>query len=321
MPDVISFEEAAQATEGDNRQLLIGNGFSIQHFSYKTLLEKAGLDPDGPLRALFPTLDTVDFEIVIRALEDAARVEKTYKKLKRADLLQKDADKLRRALVHAIRRVHPANRTDIEDVIPACADFLKKFNVTFALNYDLLLYWVILEDINFFADGFGLGQEQNGFRGPFQIDAHCNIYNLHGGLHLFRTARDEVEKRLMGSTGVIDAIAETITRDKRLPVYVAEGTSIGKLSHIYSLPYLRHCYEMLCASSGPFFVYGHSASQNDEHIYDALFRSDISHLYFCIHQPTADIQAVAGELARYKERNGSDIEFTFVDSETAPVWG
>jgi hypothetical protein len=47
----------------------------------------------------------------------------------------------------------------------------------------------------------------------------------------------------MGPTGVIDAIAETITRYKRLPVYVAEGTSIGKLAHIYSLPYLRHCYE------------------------------------------------------------------------------
>jgi hypothetical protein len=30
---------------------------------------------------------------------------------------------------------------------------------------------------------------------------------------------------------------------------------------------------------------------------------------------------VAGELARYKERNGSDIDFTFVDSETAAVWG
>jgi hypothetical protein len=38
-------------------------------------------------------------------------------------------------------------------------------------------------------------------------------------------------------------------------------------------------------------------------------------------QPTADIQAIAGELARYKELNGSNIEFIFVDAETAPVWG
>lgn len=260
MPDIISFDQAAQTTEGADRRLLIGNGFSIKHFSYKTLLDKAGIDPDGPLRSLFTTLDTVDFEVVIRALEDASTVERTYKKLQRADLLQKDADKLRRALVHAIRWVHPANRSDVEDVIPACADFLKKFGFIFTLNYDLLLYWVILEDTNFFKDGFGLGEEQNGFRGPFKREAHCNIYNLHGGLHLFRTALDEVEKRLMGPTGVIDAIAETITRDKRLPVYVAEGTSIGKLAHIYSLPYLRHCYEKLCASTGSFFVYGHSAS-------------------------------------------------------------
>jgi hypothetical protein len=300
--------------------LLIGNGFSIKHFSYKTLLEKSGLDADGPLRALFTSLNTVDFEVVIRALEDAALVERTYNKLKRADVLQADADKLRRALVHAIRKVHPVNRADVEDVIPACAEFLRTFSTIFTLNYDLLLYWVILEDTRAFTDGFGLGEERDGFLGPFKRGAYCNIYNLHGGLHLFRTASDEVEKRLMGQSGVIDAIADVITRDKRLPVYVAEGTSIGKLAHIYSLPHLRQCYEVLCKSSGPFFVYGHSASDNDAHIYDALFRSDVSHLYFCVHKPTCDIQTVAGEIARYKERNESDIEITFVDSETAPVW-
>jgi hypothetical protein len=166
MPDVISFDEAVQATEGADRRLLIGNGFSIKHFSYKTLLEKAGLDPHGPLRSLFTTLGTVDFEVVIRALEDASTVERTYNKLKRADLLQKDADKLRRALVHAIRVVHPANRSDVGDVIPVCADFLRKFGFIFSLNYDLLLYWVILEDTNSFKDGFGLGEEQNGFVAP-----------------------------------------------------------------------------------------------------------------------------------------------------------
>ena len=70
-----------------------------------------------------------------------------------------------------------------------------------------------------------------------------------------------------------------------------------------------------------FFVYGHSASPNDAHLYEAIFTSQIEHLYFCIHQPTADIQAIDGELARYKRRHGSKIDYTFVDSETAKVWG
>jgi hypothetical protein len=320
MPKIINFDEALTATKGKPRSVLIGNGFSIQHFSYGNLLEKARLDKAGPLRGLFDTLNTVDFEAVIKALEDAAIVERVYNQEKRAALLVGEADKLREALVHAIRYVHPAHRDDIQNVIPACVAFLSKFDRIFSLNYDLLLYWVILEDTNKFKDGFGLGTENNGFRGPFEEGAYCNIYNLHGGLHLFRTPSDDVEKRLMGGSGVIDAIAETITRDKRLPLYVAEGTSIAKLRHIYAVPYLRHCYDNLRASAGNFFVYGHSVSDNDAHIYDGLFNSGIEHLYFCVHKPTANPEHIDGELARYKKRNGSEIEYTLVDSETVKVW-
>jgi hypothetical protein len=320
MTKIIAFDEAIKATEGTERAVLLGNGFSIQHFSYRTLLEKAGLAPDGSLRALFDVLQTVDFEVVIKALEDAAVVERAYQKEKRAALFSGEADKLRRSLVHAIRQIHPAHRENIQ-VIPSCTTFLPSFATVFTLNYDLLLYWVILDDGDNFADGFGLGKESDGFRGPFQEDAYCNIYNLHGGLHLFQTADNEVEKRLMGKAGVIDAIAQTITKDKRLPLYVAEGSSIAKLAHIYAVPYLRHCYETLCGSSDAFFVYGHSASTNDAHVYDALFKSDVKHLYFCIHQPTAKLAEVDGELARYKKRNSSKIDYTFVDSQTAKVWG
>jgi hypothetical protein len=52
-----------------------------------------------------------------------------------------------------------------------------------------------------------------------------------------------------------------------------------------------------------------------------LFRSEITHLYFCVYQPIDEkIKAVSGELARYRERAGSKIDYTFVDSESAHVW-
>jgi hypothetical protein len=110
---LIAFDEAIKASDGKDRALLLANGFSIQHFNYKTLLEKSGLDTRGPLRTLFDTLDTVDFEVVIKALEDAAVVERVYNKVKRADLFLDDADKVRRALVHAVREIHPGHREDI----------------------------------------------------------------------------------------------------------------------------------------------------------------------------------------------------------------
>ncbi len=43
MSDVVSFQEAIDATKGEDRALLVGNGFSIDYFNYKTLLEKARL--------------------------------------------------------------------------------------------------------------------------------------------------------------------------------------------------------------------------------------------------------------------------------------
>jgi len=320
VPDVIPFDDAIRRTEGEDRSLLIGNGFSIEHFSYKNLLEESGLDEDGPLRRLFGALDTYDFETVIRALEDAVVVEDTYGNDAQARTFQADADGLREALVYAVRETHPAHREDIVAQIPSCVRFLKHFSTLFTLNYDLLLYWVQLEAAREFKDGFGLGAEANGFRGPFKSGAYCNIYNLHGGLHLFRTSVGEVQKRLMGPDGIIDAIATTITRDKRLPLYVAEGTSQAKLGRINSVPYLRHCYDKLADSKGNFFVYGHSADQNDTHIYRALFRPGIEHIYFFIHQPTADLNAIDGELARYKRLFGSDVDYSFVDSESARVW-
>jgi hypothetical protein len=165
-----------------------------------------------------------------------------------------------------------------------------------------------------------LGRKHGGFLGPFQTQAYCKIYNLHGGLHLFRDGVD-VRKRITDSTGVIDAIAKTITVSKQFPVYVAEGTSLAKMDRIKTNDYLFHCYEKLCGSAGSFFVFGHSADPNDAHIYEAIFSSSIEHLYFCIYRPTDEkIKTISGELARYKARAGSEIEFTFADAESAHVW-
>lgn len=98
MPNVISYEEAMKQVAGKECALLLGNGFSIQHFNYKTLLEKSGLEIDDPTRLLFDSLETVDFERVVRALEDASVVETVYGNDIHATELTSDANRLREAL-------------------------------------------------------------------------------------------------------------------------------------------------------------------------------------------------------------------------------
>lgn len=122
--------------------------------------------------------------------------------------------------------------------------FLSNFRKVFTLNYDLLLYWVNLENkpLN---DGFGRAKRIAGgrFKSPFKEEAWCDIYNLHGGLHLFQNGTGGIMKTLDTGNGVIATITDAIASKKILPLYVAEGSSRAKMRKINSVVYLRHCYK------------------------------------------------------------------------------
>jgi len=195
MANVISFEDALKGSGEKPRSLLLANGFSIKYFHYGTLLDNAGLQNTDPLRRLFDEIKTKDFERVLRILKDAAAVSHAYEWKEQTQLLAADIAKLRDALVTAIRKTHPAHRDAIAGIIPSCVAYLEKFERIFTLNYDLLLNWVTLEN-GTFSDGFGLGKKSNGFIAPFKTDARCSVFNLHGGLHLFRGSGDTLEKRI-----------------------------------------------------------------------------------------------------------------------------
>lgn len=322
MPDVISFQDAIKATEGDDKALLIGNGFSAQYFNYANLLAEAQLEEGSPIKALFDQLGTVDFEAVIRALEDATIVERAYGYAAHAAELEADAQRVREALVTAVNATHPAHRDDLVFQYESAAAFLKHFGKVFSLNYDLLLYWVNLEK-RLLKDGFGLGKDvaEGRLKGPFLEHAYCHIFNLHGGLHLFQNEIGEVYKALNHGEGVIANITHEIANNGRLPLYVAEGTSKSKLRKINSVEYLRHCYLKLHKTTAAVFVFGHSADPNDAHIYHAIFGSKAKHVYFGVFRPSAEkVTALDAELAKYKKLGGDGVPYSFFDSETAHVW-
>jgi hypothetical protein len=79
MPELLSFEDAIEASDTAARSVLLGNGFSIAQagvqFSYATLLEKSGLADGSPIRNVFKVLNTFDFEKIMKALQDAAQIE------------------------------------------------------------------------------------------------------------------------------------------------------------------------------------------------------------------------------------------------------
>jgi len=319
--DIISFEEAILKSKGHNRNLLIGNGFSTRFFNYKDLLEKSGFAVGSPIRMLFEKLATVDFEFAMRALEGAAVVEEAYGNDNHAKELLSHAAELRDGLVRAINEVHPKYLASAAFDYKSSIDFLLNFQNIFTLNYDLLLYWVGVQAGNI-KDGFGLGADLGGFQGPFKEEAHCNTYNLHGGLQLFENKDGEIIKAKNTGEGVIAQISNTISGRKKLPIYVAEGTSLAKMKKINSIDYLRHCFKQLASATGVTFIYGHSADDNDAHIYYALFSSGIEHIYFGVYQPTEEkIAKFDSQLAKFSRLMKSKVSYSFFDAESAKVWG
>ncbi|WP_375307317.1 DUF4917 family protein [Bradyrhizobium sp. A11] len=319
----ISYDDALKKSD-KSRSLLVGNGFSIAQaggqFSYSSLIEKSGLQPDTPIRQLFNTLATVDFELVMRALQDAAQVEDAYGSGDRADLFRGDAATIRESLIHAIREVHPGIQFDIPEVQrKKCAAFLGSFQNIFTVNYDLLLYWVVLKmGGQVFTDGFGRGETVEGFR-TFSLSAACNTFYLHGALHLFLGPQRDALKRVVTTGTIISDISDTIRARQELPLFVAEGTALQKMERINSVPYFRHCYDKLRALTGSLFIFGHSVAENDFHLYDAIFESGLTKLFVCVYQPDANLQGVKERLAKFRERNDK-IAVEYIDSASVKVW-
>ena len=322
MGKLISYADAIKKTQQKDKSLLLGNGFSIAqnpNFGYKNLLEKSNLAPKSPIRKIFQEFKTVDFEIVIHALEHTAKVLEAYAASKSSKKFEGEAEKVRNALIDAVQNVHPAIQTDISPAEKnSCATFLSKFKKVFTVNYDLLAYWVNLNaDPHPHDDGFGLRKTSNHFR-TFDAGASCSIYNLHGGLHLFNGAKRSTLKKVASGKLIVDAIKESISEGK-IPLIVAEGTSSQKVTKINSVPYLRHCHEQLYNQAAPLFIFGHSADVKDDHIYEAIFEGKTPEIYFCVHEPKNNLKEIRKRLAKFKEIAPSK-KLNFIDSAEVSVW-
>jgi hypothetical protein len=150
----VSFKSAlADATKHKYPlSIVLGNGFSrafSDEFGYGTLRDVAKM-PDLTVTKdqLFDHAGSDDFETVIRHLQESARLIELYEPentgLCRA--LRDDAEVVKRGLVDALIAIHPASAWKIEDEkYRAARQFLSPFGRIFTLNYDLLLYWTVLQ--------------------------------------------------------------------------------------------------------------------------------------------------------------------------------
>ena len=357
----MSFEDALQISEKyGKRHLLIGNGFSIackpNIFSYSSLFVEAKKKMSTELAKIFTALKTQDFEKVIRALMDAASILGVYlpKKKVAKERLVSDSEQLKKDLIQAVAGTHPERPFDIsDDQYTACRLFLANFisrdrdGKVYTFNYDLLLYWTLMQDVDELDynhvelnhdDGFrkdigDLDAEYVEWQGEGASNRSQNVHYLHGALHLF-DAGHQLQKFTWKNTGkaLVDQANEALKRNA-FPLFVAEGTSQSKLAKIMHSAYLHHnlkSFAGICSTKSrggtALFVYGHSFDANDAHVLNKIGYGKISHLFVSLFgspdsPSNVTIRKNVSAIAALRGDFAPALEVTYYDAQSAAVWG
>lgn len=259
--------------------ILLGNGASISvdpGFRYASLYDVAAARRalDAVDLAFFEELDTTDFESVLAMLGAAERVNALLN-LPTAKV-QTRYQRIRRALCDSVNAVHPLHG-DVEYRALRNANVsLSSFQRCFTTNYDLLLYWSMMTDIDAFLDFFwSFGGTYFSRRRVDVFATNANrtqVYYLHGGLMLFQDEDGDVWKLKADGNDLLSLITERILKGET-PVFVSEGTAKQKLAAIKRHSYLEFALSKLESSRDNLVVYGNSLQGTDLHIIDAIRRS------------------------------------------------
>lgn len=355
MEKLLTFQEALRDSERfKKRNLLLGNGFSIackrDIFQYKSLLEQADFSAVPEVAEVFKTINTTDFEVVIRSLENSAQIIPIYFGGHGiAEKIQNHSQAVKTLLVETVAGNHPPNPNAIEETqFYACRKFLSYFlnklndGRVYTLNYDLLLYWALMHDDHPFDENLvelntndGFGEDEDADDPDYVIwkaeenSNYQRIHYVHGALHLFDRGVD-LRKFTWNRVGspLIDQTRSAMD-DDMYPLFVAEGTSDQKLTKIRHSAYLEHSFKsfsgVVNVKTQTLFIHGHSLAENDAHILKKIGRGKIPTVYISLYglpdsPANKQIIAAAEDLADMRDpRNPLDIKY--YDAESAKVWG
>lgn len=325
--------------DGRRTHLLLGNGFSIDCdpvFRYERLYDAAlagGLSERA--QQVFNRLGTNNFEGAMRLLDDADWVAREYGLLARdvRSDLQEDVEIIKQALVTAVGTTHLRHTGEVSTERKAKAlGFLERYHHIFCVNYDLLLYWVVMADERgpHWQDGFRADEgEPDAAHLVFteRMGDRKGIFFIHGALHLYESA-GEVRKHSWIRTGVplTDSIRAGLAAGN-YPIFVAEGSAEKKIQQIRESGYLSYCLGKLGRIQHRLVIFGHSLGPSDRHVVDTIAHiADLRELWISLYggsetAASRGTQAAAALIEDARRELGvKELTIRFFDSASAHVW-
>ena len=320
----------------ENGNLIIGNGASValhQKFRFDSLKEEAEklrlFNED--ISKLFIEFDTSDFELILRLVWHAKLINKHLGIVDQK--LDSAYENIKQALIKVVKEVH-CEHSDIADQLPQLYQFTKQFRTVVSLNYDLILYWILMygnrnEDGHRFKDCFqGSGLFRNNWqdlRNPIRKEKEVTLsLYQHGNLSIFRDAKNTETKVQRGD---FEDLLEVITsqwEDNKIPLFVAEGTGTKKLESIKSSSYLSTIfYEVLpdlITQKANLVIYGWSLGKQESHLVKQIFKNKQSgKVAISIFQNNQEECHRIYRLIK-NEKVAPNIEIEFFDSQSSGCW-
>jgi hypothetical protein len=279
--------------------LLLGNGFSLNlanAFAYDSLFDRFLTNSDPSDDQVLRAFNTTNFEFILEDLGTASRVNSVLGlPFAPADEL---ANRVREGLIKTIEQSHPRKASINWTRIDSIAGDLAQFGDIFTLNYDALLYHIIMICKDRW-DSARIGSRYNDyfwnaispeylqFMDYQNYSPYQHVYYLHGALFLFKVLNAEtlsqldVKLRTTDASELLDAIAREI-RSGTLPLFVSEGRAEEKQRAIARSDYLRFANDALTERREALVIYGASLGRQDKHIAEAVALSTRMAAVACI---------------------------------------
>ncbi len=312
--------------------LILGNGASMaldSAFSYKSLYEYASTKGShrNAITPIFQGLDTTNFEHVLRVLSDIKKLALHFGISESS--IDTASAAVRNALIEAVNKKHiepielikkSSEWNTSKDNIRA---FVKKFRKIITFNYDLTLYWVLIDSSKIFKDGFSHGNfDPRSPSWPSSYnDAEQKLYFYpHGSLAIVRTPEQKLAKT---SSENLRKVIDGAWANGRDPLFVSEGTATEKLATIRQSLYLNTVYNQVLTKLGSNVVaYGFSFAENDTHVLDAMATNPPSTLAVSVFsgQPDSEQQSFAHDVSSRVRKKLPNATLRFFHHDDPGVW-
>ncbi|MDY3338015.1 DUF4917 family protein [Riemerella anatipestifer] len=293
--DLPTYSEILAKLEKNKRKkhLLFGNGFSIAYnhtiFSYNALSKFIEDNGNNAVKGLFKTLNTTNFELIMRQLETFSKVAHIFSDDKKTqEKINVVISELKKSLIDAVTKLHPKHVFEVpENKSKACIKFLEEYlskeGFVFSTNYDLLFYWILMRNKSkYIIDGFGRDLETDLYHKKEENDEldyselrwgkyskEQNVFYLHGSLPIFDDGINVVKVQYDNEHYLLENVKERITKGE-YPVFVTAGDGNQKLNQITHNKYLNFCLEKLMNIEGSLVTFGFNFGEYDEHIIEAI---------------------------------------------------